>query len=177
MTLGERIQQLRKQKGYSQEKLAEQLNMSRQAITKWEQNACEPNLESLVKMASLFEVSLDYLIVGTVPQKKTENTVTEQTIIIKEKNTLLNKNEILYLLVFIISTLCLIGLFVYALLNPIYREQSYSFIWWYFDFGSPSRTWFLVLNVAAVVGIVWSLMNFLKGKKGGNDEANSGKGS
>ena len=47
MTVGERIQDLRKKKGFSQEKLAEYLNMSRQAVAKWEQNVCEPNLDCL----------------------------------------------------------------------------------------------------------------------------------
>ena len=47
MTVGERIQDLRKKKGFSQEKLAEYLNMSRQAVVKWEQNVCEPNLDCL----------------------------------------------------------------------------------------------------------------------------------
>ena len=64
MTLGERIQELRKKKGYTQERLAEHLNLSRQAVAKWEQNACEPNLACLAAMAELFEVDLDYLITG-----------------------------------------------------------------------------------------------------------------
>lgn len=64
MTLGERIQSLRKEKGYTQEKLALHLNLSRQAVAKWEQNVCEPNLDSLVAMAELFEVDLNYLITG-----------------------------------------------------------------------------------------------------------------
>lgn len=69
MTIGERIQDLRKKKGYSQEKLATHLNMSRQAVAKWEQNVCEPSLDCLTSMADLFEVDLDYLIAGKVSEK------------------------------------------------------------------------------------------------------------
>ena len=72
MTVGERIQDLRKKKGYTQEKLAAHLNLSRQAVAKWEQNACEPNLDCLVAMAELFEVDLDYLITGKASDNVTE---------------------------------------------------------------------------------------------------------
>lgn len=72
MTVGERIQDLRKKKGYTQEKLAAHLNLSRQAVAKWEQNACEPNLDCLVAMAELFEVDLDYLIAGKASDSVTE---------------------------------------------------------------------------------------------------------
>lgn len=72
MTVGERIQDLRKKKGYTQERLAAHLNLSRQAVAKWEQNACEPNLDCLVAMAELFEVDLDYLIAGKASDNATE---------------------------------------------------------------------------------------------------------
>ena len=72
MTVGERIQDLRKKKGYTQEKLAAHLNLSRQAVAKWEQNACEPNLDCLVAMAELFEVDLDYLITGKASDNVTK---------------------------------------------------------------------------------------------------------
>jgi transcriptional regulator with XRE-family HTH domain len=72
MTVGERIQDLRKKKGYTQEKLAAHLILSRQAVAKWEQNACEPNLDCLVAMAELFEVDLDYLIAGKASDNATE---------------------------------------------------------------------------------------------------------
>ena len=88
MTVGERIQDLRKKKGFSQEKLAEYLNMSRQAVAKWEQNVCEPNLDCLAKMSDLFGVDLDYLIRGKASEElKSGNVVREkETIIIKEKD-------------------------------------------------------------------------------------------
>lgn len=64
MTVGERIRELRRKNGMSQEALAERLNMSRQAVSKWEQNVCEPNLECLTAMSELFGVELDFLIAG-----------------------------------------------------------------------------------------------------------------
>ena len=60
--LGENIKALRKQKGYSQETLAQQLNVVRQTISKWEKGLSVPDAEMLERMAALFEVSTDALL-------------------------------------------------------------------------------------------------------------------
>ena len=62
MNLAEKIIMLRKQKGWSQEGLAEQLDISRQSVSKWESGASIPELDKIVKMSSLFGVSTDYLL-------------------------------------------------------------------------------------------------------------------
>lgn len=62
MSLGERIQQLRKSKGLSQEELAEKLNVSRQSISKWELDNSIPELNKIVLMSEFFLVSTDYLL-------------------------------------------------------------------------------------------------------------------
>ncbi len=59
--ISEKIKELRKQSKMSQEMLANKLNVSRQAVTKWETGAGIPSLESLMDIAKLFNVSLDYL--------------------------------------------------------------------------------------------------------------------
>lgn len=168
MTLGERIQDLRKKKGYSQEKLAGCLNMSRQAIAKWEQNICEPSIDCLTLMAELFEVDLDYLITGKVDvdRKKSEDIIREkETIVIKENNHLLDKTDIVLLIVLITSIIAFVGLFVYALLNPLYWNQMYSFVWWYVRFNVSSGTWFRLLVLISVIGIISSLLMFLRRRK------------
>ena len=167
MTVGERIQDLRKKKGYSQEKLAAHLNMSRQAVAKWEQNVCEPSLDCLTSMAELFEVDLDYLITGKVAEEeKAESVIREkETIIIKEKDHLLDKKDIILLITFITSTVAFIGLFIYALLNPLYWNQKYSFLWWYIRFWVSSGTWFRILALISTFGIVSSLLVFLRRRK------------
>ncbi|MBE5733178.1 MAG: helix-turn-helix domain-containing protein [Clostridiales bacterium] len=166
MTVGERIQDLRKKKGYSQEKLAAHLNMSRQAVAKWEQNVCEPSLDCLTSMAELFEVDLDYLITGKVAEEKAEEVIREkETIIIKEKEHLLDKKDIILLITLITSTVAFIGLFIYALLNPLYWNQKYSFVWWYVRFWVSSGTWFRILALILTIGIVSSLLVFLRRRK------------
>ena len=64
MSLGEKIQILRKQKGMTQDQLAEILNVSRQAISKWETNESQPDIERLAEIGNLFNVSTDFLIKG-----------------------------------------------------------------------------------------------------------------
>ena len=62
MTLGEKIQLSRKKKGMSQEELANLLNVSRQAVQKWESGASTPELTKLVEISNVFDVSLDWLV-------------------------------------------------------------------------------------------------------------------
>lgn len=67
MTLGERLIQLRAKAGLSQDTLAEQLGVSRQSVSKWENDASVPDLEKLVKLSGVFDISLDELVKGEVP--------------------------------------------------------------------------------------------------------------
>ena len=62
MTLGQRIQELRKQHGLSQEGLGERLGVSRQAISRWEMDGAVPEVDKLIAMARLFGVSLNQLL-------------------------------------------------------------------------------------------------------------------
>lgn len=62
MTLGEKIQLCRKKKGMSQEDLANLLNVSRQAVQKWESNASKPEVNKLVEISNVLDVSVDYLL-------------------------------------------------------------------------------------------------------------------
>jgi len=61
MIVAERIQQLREQKGWSQEELAEKTGVSRQSVSKWESAQSVPNLEKLLLLSELFGVSMDSL--------------------------------------------------------------------------------------------------------------------
>ena len=64
MEFNEKLQELRKQKGLTQEQLAEQLYVSRTAVSKWESGRGFPNIESLKAIAKFFKVSLDELLSG-----------------------------------------------------------------------------------------------------------------
>lgn len=60
--IANRLQQLRKEKGYSQEQLAEALGISRQAVSKWERAESSPDTDNLICLAKLYGVSLDELL-------------------------------------------------------------------------------------------------------------------
>ena len=70
MTLGERICQYRVQRRLSQQEVAEKLEVSRQSVSKWETDGAVPELDKLVKLCELFEVSLDELVQGKPPEPK-----------------------------------------------------------------------------------------------------------
>ena len=62
MTLNEKLAALRREQGLSQEELAGKLEVSRQAVSKWETGASAPDLEKLLALSNLFSVSADYLL-------------------------------------------------------------------------------------------------------------------
>ena len=92
MTISEKIIQLRKNKGWSQEDLADRLNISRQSVSKWESGVSLPETEKIIALSEIFDVSCDYLI--------KDNTETEDFISIKEKDleekksVLLTENQV-----------------------------------------------------------------------------------
>ena len=59
MSFGDNLRTIRKQKNISQEDLASRLNVSRQAVSKWEQNSGYPEMEKLIQLSAILEVSLD----------------------------------------------------------------------------------------------------------------------
>jgi len=69
MTVGEKIKQLRNENGLSQEKLAEKLNVSRSAVAKWETDGGIPEIDNLIQLAAVFDISLDELLGNTKGQK------------------------------------------------------------------------------------------------------------
>lgn len=62
MDLADKIAKLRKQNGWSQEELAARLDISRQAVSKWESGASVPDLDKIIKMSHIFSVTTDYLL-------------------------------------------------------------------------------------------------------------------
>lgn len=93
MTLGEKIQLSRKKKGMSQEDLANLLNVSRQAVQKWESDASIPELDKLVAISNMFEVSLDYLVkdvhISKEPEPQEKEIVHEEKTEKEEDNKLI----------------------------------------------------------------------------------------
>lgn len=67
MNFAEKILNLRTEYGYSQETLAEKLNVSRQAVSKWESGTTLPETDKVITLSNFFGVSTDYLLKDNIP--------------------------------------------------------------------------------------------------------------
>ncbi|MGM9947176.1 helix-turn-helix domain-containing protein [Floccifex sp.] len=70
MEFSQRIKSLRKEKNLTQEQLAQSLHVSRQAVSNWENNRNLPDIEMLIQISSVFDVSLDELLTGKELKEK-----------------------------------------------------------------------------------------------------------
>lgn len=118
MAFGENLACLRKGKGLSQERLAEELNLTRQTISKWELNQSTPDLEYLLKLSEFFEVSTDYLIKGE--QEEFKDTFVEESINDEDKASALRLNdEDIYKWCFyvgtVLSAISLLGIIIFVI--------------------------------------------------------------
>ena len=68
LSLGTRLSGLRKEKGLSQDELAEKINCNGREISRWENNRITPSIEVLEKIARFFNISLDYLVFEEIPK-------------------------------------------------------------------------------------------------------------
>ena len=92
MNIGERILELRKSKGYSQEDIANKLNVSRQTVSKWETNQSLPESDKIVPLCELFNISTDFLLMNKVNDNIT-STKSEKNINIDQDIVLKNKRK------------------------------------------------------------------------------------
>lgn len=163
VSLGERIRELRKKYGLSQEQLADKLNVSRQAIQKWESNVNEPNIETIKCIACYFQVDFEYLLNGKAPAPllKDVNEKNERTVLKETKHS----NITIYYILLIFSILILLICFIWSLIdkrsNPTLGEGFYT---WYIPFYSSDAELivFQILNIVGIIGIVVSLIKVIK---------------
>ena len=118
MALGERLKESRVNKGFSQGDVAEYLNISRQSISKWENNNSYPDLDNLVKLSTYYEVSIDELLKENQNLKKkieiNELEIEESNKKIDSiwRNTEKDEGLILLILAFMCCLIAPFGLFV-----------------------------------------------------------------
>lgn len=93
MDFNNRLYQLRKQKGLSQEELANRLNVSRQTVSKWEVGDSTPDMEKLIAMSDLFDVSLDKLVMGKEDEEKSSQTTKSELVTVLNEKVLTSKNK------------------------------------------------------------------------------------
>ena len=125
MTFGERLYELRKNKNISQEELAELLDVSRQSISKWENDKAYPEMTRLLFMSDYFDVSLDYLMRGIEETEEAQDTQ-EANIDYKTKNMLMIWNSFISNLsnkqrnMLIILYILLVGVSIVVIVSFVY---------------------------------------------------------
>ena len=150
----EKIQELRKNRGLTQEELAEALFVSRTAISKWESGRGYPSIDSLKEISRYFSVSIDDLLSG------------DQLIMIAEKENKSNLNSACDLLLGFVDLFSLLLIFL-----PLYSKPSNGYIYavnlfGYVDNDANIITTYWVLFVSlTIVGIVKILMAYFKFEK------------
>lgn len=151
----EKLQELRKIRGLTQEELAEALFVSRTAISKWESGRGYPSIDSLKEISRYFSVSIDDLLSG------------DQLIFIAEKENKSNLNSLCDLLLGIVDLLSLMLIFL-----PLYPKPINSYIYSVNLLGYVNNNtliikiyWALYISLATI-GIVKMLMVYFKLEKG-----------
>lgn len=112
MKIADRIQRLRKLKGISQEELAAQVGVSRQAVSKWESEQSTPDLEKIIIMSEYFGVTTDYILKGVETQSQ------------QRENKSFNVGQILY-----IASTAFLAIGLLTAFGSWYAEQSAESIW------------------------------------------------
>ena len=111
MEFNNKLYQLRKQKGLSQEELANRLNVSRQTISKWEIGDSTPDMEKLIAISDLFEISLDELILDKKPETINECSIKPEQI--KDKVFTKKVLKIIGIVFAIIMVIDIVSMIVY----------------------------------------------------------------
>jgi transcriptional regulator with XRE-family HTH domain len=81
MKLADKISKLRKQIGWSQEELAEKMNVSRQSVSKWESASSIPDMNKIIRLSEIFSVSTDYLLKDEIETSETNVDEVEEDVV------------------------------------------------------------------------------------------------
>lgn len=163
MVFKETLTNLRKSKGLSQEQLAEELNITRQTVSKWETGQSTPDIEYLSKISNFFDVSTDYLIKGECPTEYGSKSD-------KKECTDMSKRESYqwcFYFGFAMFLISLSGIIVFVICSAfkpitawINGKKYTKFLG--FLFGTHTLWFFIVLCVLLALGISLSAYGILK---------------
>ena len=144
MDFSEKLLTLRKAKDLTQEQLAEKLNVSRQSVSKWESGQAAPELEKIVAMSVVFDVTTDYLLksseIDDLSVKTEMLEKQQQQMLVKEQRQQKIRECVLYVIV------------IYLVLFAVYSVQ-HNFFWELLWLGNSILIAEFLLATAAVVFI------------------------
>ena len=89
MDLSEKIFKMRKANGLSQDELSDQMSVSRQSISKWESGQSTPELDKIIKLAEIFDVTTDYLL----QPSETDELIMKTSILEKQQREILDQQR------------------------------------------------------------------------------------
>ena len=133
MILAEKIITLRKRMNWSQEELAEKLDVSRQSVSKWEVGATIPDLSKILKMSELFGVSTDYLLKDEMNEADLsggKDVPDGRIVSVEEADAFMNLSQevsgklALAVSLFILSPVCLLQMLAFAEGNSILEDRA-----------------------------------------------------
>lgn len=158
MILAEKIIKLRKQNGWSQEELAMQMNVSRQSVSKWESGTSIPDLNKIIRLSEIFNVSIDILvkdekdILDTQSQSSNQEEIilNEHYVTLKEANNYMNLMKKSALKIAIGVSLCILSPVCLIFLSGI-AESSHFLL--KENFAAGIGIVILLIMVAVAVGI------------------------
>lgn len=153
MNFSEKLVTLRKAKNLTQEQLAEKLNVSRQSVSKWESNQAVPELEKIVALSAVFDVTTDYLLktseINDLSVKTEMLEKQQQQMLAREQRQQKIRECILY------------GIVIYLILMAICFVEHYFF--WEWNIWSPSI--FMAEFLTATAAIVFVCARTFRGEK------------
>ncbi|MBR5571956.1 MAG: helix-turn-helix transcriptional regulator [Oscillospiraceae bacterium] len=132
MEFGEKLQMLRKARGWSQEELAQQIKVSRQALSKWESGASIADTENVIALSRLFGVSTDYLLL-----RESETTSAPAAVPTPAKESKWPVPRIAWLVILLVAVVGLIAMHILAsvryasglLLSVMFLANRFQ-LWW-----------------------------------------------
>lgn len=118
VAIGERIKESRKQKSLTQQELADQLNVSRSAVSNWEVGRNYPDLDLIVRLSELLEITLDHLL--------REDTTMVQAISEEQRRGVIRKKVLRIILPLFLLSLFTTGYFLYQEVHAVHHVFSPS---------------------------------------------------
>ena len=122
MSFSENLYKLRKQQGLSQEDLAEKIDVSRQTISKWEMGQTTPEMDKLILLSNLFNVSIDELTNNIINNKQNDTSSPDS----KKKHIVFKIIFLLLIIYFVISIYKFIALTIMNNIGYGFNENSYN---------------------------------------------------
>ena len=144
MILADKIIRLRKRNGWSQEELADKLNVSRQAVSKWEATQTTPDLEKILQLSNLFGVTTDYLLKDEIEDEEFSDSTYDlplRKLSLKEANDYLQERKKASVSTAVATLLCICSAIPLLLLIAISDFTS---------FGLPSN-WAVGIGVVSIL--------------------------